>query len=77
MSEIGRLSWSTTSMVVYFPTIDQRLIEALAEQFPDQCPELTLSEKEVWYKSGQASVVRWLLAKSEEQQDDVYHLEVV
>ena len=63
--------------MVYFPSIDERLVIALAEQFPDQCPELDLIEKEVWFKAGQASVVRWLRMKYEQQQEDAMHLEVV
>ncbi len=63
--------------MVYFPSIDERLVTALATQFPDQCPELDLAEKEVWFKAGQASVVRWLRSKYEEQEASVSHLEVV
>lgn len=63
--------------MAYFPNIDERLIAALAEQFPDQCPDLSLSEKEVWFKSGQASVIKWLKRRLEEQENDVYQLEVV
>lgn len=62
--------------MVYFPSIDERFVSALAEQFPDKSPDLTQEEKEVWFKAGQASVVRWLRIKYEEQQDDVLSLEV-
>tara|TARA_Y100001970_G_C14166319_1_gene821498 strand:+ start:113 stop:304 length:192 start_codon:yes stop_codon:yes gene_type:complete len=63
--------------VAYFPNIDERLVAALSEQFPDQCPDLSLSEKEVWFKSGQASVIKWLKRRLEEQENDVYQLEAV
>ena len=63
--------------MTYFPNIDERLIAALDEQFPDQCPDLSLSEKEVWFKSGQASVIKWLKRRLVEQENDVYQLEAV
>jgi len=63
--------------VAYFPNIDERFVAALDEQFPDQCPDLSLSEKEVWFKAGQASVVKWLKRRLEEQENDVYQLEAV
>lgn len=59
----------------YFPPIDERLVAALAAQFPDQAPDLDQTEKEVFFKAGQVSVVRWLAAKLEEQQEDVFELE--
>ena len=53
----------------YFPPIDERLIAALASEFRDQAPDLDHNEKEVWFKAGQVSVVRWLASKYEEQQE--------
>ena len=63
--------------MAYFRNIDERFVAALDEQFPDQCPDLSLSEKEVWFKSGQASVIKWLKRRLEEQENDVYQLEAV
>ena len=62
--------------MAYFPNVDERLIVHLQQQFPDKCPDLDLSEKEVWFKAGQASVARWLQRRYEEQQADVHLLEV-
>jgi hypothetical protein len=59
----------------YFPPIDERLVAALAAQFPDQAPDLDQTEKEVFFKAGQVSVVRWLAAKLEEQQEGVFEME--
>ena len=39
------------------------LIEELDEQFPDNMPDLNLSEKEFAYRVGQVSVVRYLKSK--------------
>jgi hypothetical protein len=58
-------------VVPYFPPIDERLVAALAAQFPDQSADIDWNEKEVWFKAGQVSVVRWLAAKLEEQQEGV------
>ena len=51
----------------YFPPIDERLIAALGAKFPDQAPDIQMSEKEVWFNAGRADVVRWLALKLEEQ----------
>ena len=53
----------------YFPPIDERLIAALATEFPDQAPDLAWPEKEIYFKAGQVSVVRWLASKYEDQQN--------
>jgi hypothetical protein len=55
--------------VPYFPPIPAKLVTALATQFPDQSPDLSLSEKEVWFRAGQVSVVRWLTARLEDQKN--------
>ncbi len=59
----------------YFPSIDERLVTVLGEKFPDQCPELGMSDQEIWFKAGQASVARWLKSQYEQQQDDAFTLE--
>ena len=48
-----------------FPsTLDlEMLVKELDEQFPDKMPELSLSEKEMSYRIGQISVVRYLKSK--------------
>jgi hypothetical protein len=54
----------------YFPPLTEQLIAALATQFPDRSADLDWGEKEVWFKAGQVSVIRWLAAKYEEQQEN-------
>lgn len=51
-----------------FPHVDPALVIALAEVFPDRCPRLTDSDREVWSAAGAASVVSFLLAKVQEQE---------
>ena len=63
--------------MAFLPPIDQKLLVALMETFPDQAPDINLSEKEVWYRSGQVSVVRWLQNQYEEQAQNPLGTEVV
>ena len=60
----------------YFPQLSEQLIAALATQFPERSAELDWTEKEVWFKAGQASVVRWLAARLQEQNENGLELEV-
>ena len=53
------------------PPIDERLVAALAAEFPDRSPDLEWSDKEIMWRAGQVSVVKWLAIKLEEQQDDM------
>jgi hypothetical protein len=57
--------------VSYFPSIDEHLVVALQEQFPDKAPDLGQTQEEVWFMAGQVSVVRWLRQKCEDQ-DEFY-----
>ena len=59
----------------YFPQLSEQLIAALATQFPERSAELDWTEKEVWFKSGQVSVVRWLASKLEEQENGPFEME--
>ncbi len=43
-----------------FPPISQNLIEELNRLFPEISADLKWSEKEVWFRSGQRSIVRFL-----------------
>ena len=43
------------------PLISEELINYLEQLFPDKCADLKDTEKEVFYKSGQGSVVNHLI----------------
>lgn len=60
----------------YVPAIDAKVIGLLAEQFPDQAPSMDLTEKEVWFRAGQVSVVRWLKKRLDDQQQSAFDVEV-
>lgn len=50
-----------------FPHVSPELVKALAEMFPNRCPDLATPDREVWHKAGAASVVSFLRHKSEDQ----------
>lgn len=60
----------------YVPVIDEKVVSLLAEQFPDQAPSMDMTEKEVWFRAGQVSVVRWLKKHREDQQQGLLGVEV-
>ncbi len=52
------------------PIIKEDLIKYLNILFPDKCPDLKDSEKEIYYKSGQRSVVNHLINQFNIQQEN-------
>ena len=40
---------------------------ALSAEFPDRSPDLEWSDREIMFRAGQASVVKWLAQKLEDQ----------
>ena len=50
-----------------FPLVSRDLLEALEARYPDRCPELSTEEKEVWFASGCAHVIRQLRMAYEAQ----------
>lgn len=43
-----------------FPAVSLDLIEELERCFPDRCPTLDASDREIWAAVGKAQVVRFL-----------------
>jgi len=58
-----------TSMIneELWPPIDEVLIKKLKEVFPERCPSLDMSEREIWRYVGQVEMVRMLEAVYIEQ----------
>jgi len=52
------------------PIIKEELIKYLNSLFPDKCADLKDSEKEIYYKSGQRSVVNHLINQYNIQQEN-------
>lgn len=60
----------------YLPQIDERLVAALAAEFPDRSPDLSWSDREIIWRAGQVSVVKWLAQKSLDQQSETVVMEM-
>jgi hypothetical protein len=54
-----------------FPHVPKELVEHLDRIYPDECPSLLLPDREVWFRAGQASVVRRLIAQLELQNENI------
>jgi hypothetical protein len=53
------------------PHIDPKLVEALEKLFPNICPNLLDTEREVWYKAGASSVVTFLAEVLRRQSESI------
>ena len=52
------------------PTYAIDLIEELNKSYPNKHPNLSDTEREVWFKAGQRSVVDALLSIAQDQQEE-------
>ena len=52
---------------IVLPALSQDLINKLDKLFPDKCPLLTDTEREVRYKVGQRSVINYLQQTYDDQ----------
>ena len=53
------------------PRLSPELIRFLDQSFPDKCPDVGESMPEIYFKSGQRAVVKFLIRLFEEQNDNV------
>ncbi|QLF88181.1 hypothetical protein Eyrgjafa_gp_36 [Pelagibacter phage Eyrgjafa EXVC018P] len=51
------------------PILSEELIDYLDKSFPEKCADLQENEKQIFYKSGQRSVVKHLIEKYKLQQE--------
>ena len=51
------------------PPITDELINGLDSIFPQRHPDLSMSEKEIWYKAGQRYVVDFLIEQQLRQKE--------
>jgi hypothetical protein len=50
-----------------WPPIDEVLIRKLEEIYPDRCPSIEASDREIWRYGGQVELVRMLRSVYNEQ----------
>ena len=55
---------------IVLPALSKSLIEKLDKLFPDKCPLLTDTDREIWYKVGQRSVINYLQQTYDDQLQD-------
>ena len=51
------------------PVITDDLIFALDQIFPNRHPDLSLTDRDVWYRAGQRSLVDYLIEQQARQKD--------
>ena len=55
---------------IEIPILSEELIDYLDTLFPEKCADLQENEKEIFYKSGQRSVVKHLIEKHKLQKEN-------
>ena len=53
------------------PVITNELLEALDQLFPEKTPEINMEPKEMYFRIGQRSVVRFLHAEAKKQSENL------
>lgn len=51
------------------PPITDELIEGLSVAFPQRHPDLSMSEKQIWYEAGKRFVVDYLIEQQKRQRE--------
>ena len=51
------------------PVITDDLIQGLDNLYPQRHPDLSLSDREIWYRAGQRSVVDYLIEQQKRQRE--------
>jgi len=51
------------------PLITDDLIQGLDSLYPQRHPDLSLSDREIWYRAGQRSVVDYLIEQQKRQRE--------
>ena len=54
-----------------FPVLSDELIRALDSHYPQRHPDLSLSDREIWYRAGQRAVVDFLIEQQARQRENM------
>tara|TARA_B100001939_G_scaffold334642_1_gene335819 strand:+ start:910 stop:1098 length:189 start_codon:yes stop_codon:yes gene_type:complete len=57
--------------------ISQELIDYLEKQFPNKSPDLADNDRQIWYKSGQSSVVTHLKKILNDKENNLLNQKVI
>ena len=60
-----------TSEPLPFPLLTEELIKALNSHYPQRHPDLSLSDREIWFRAGQRSVVDFLIEHQNRQKENM------
>lgn len=52
-----------------FPEVPKNLLDDLQKRFPERCPDLKDSDREVWFKVGARSVIAFLAEQFRRQNE--------
>ena len=58
-----------TSEPLPFPFLTDELLQALESHYPQRHPDLSLSDREVWFKAGQRAIVDYLIEQQARQKE--------
>lgn len=58
------------------PIIDPKVVEHLERLFPNAVPTLNLTDREVWYRAGQVSVVSHLKELVKRQSENILNVQL-
>lgn len=56
--------------MINLPFTSSDLIRRLDQEFPERCPSVTLSDREIWFYAGKRELVRGLLAQLKAQEEE-------
>ena len=60
-----------TSEPLPFPFLTKELLQALESHYPQRHPDLSLSDREIWFRAGQRSVVDFLIEHQNRQKENM------
>ncbi len=58
------------ALAAELPPVDPALIQALDERFPNRYPDMSWTDREIWIRAGQRSLVDFLIQHHEKQKED-------
>ena len=56
------------------PIITQELIDYLQRKFPDQCPNISDSDRKIWTDTGASLVIKHLQRVKEDQEENILNV---